>query len=574
MNSYKKFSNYLLTHQPLLWHSRAIQLTMVVVLMNILFYGVGFLRMNLFTLKDSYNIESLFFNETFSLFWIISGIIILIIWGAYFYRNNAAKNFYPISRWYFHKLAVLLFIPALIYFMVPFSFFRGVAHKTQQVISQKDLNEINKLFDYTKPFLIMNTRDYKHNKRSFPEKYNGVSYWDKGDTYYDDDYDYEYEDGMGYEEQKTYIEKQFLAANAEPIEGSIYAYRNRTESSYTLKGNDTCWSSNAIFQYPYTKDSLPDFHLYHVKNFSMDEMKRMNSYAGSWSLEDYDKNKYNDDSILVLTHNWIDNKSEKILQTLEDFTAVLAKYDVYNTINPQRNYEYLLANDFSVHRAITGRAYRYRTGSYSHDYLTEIDNLQAEKEKKSDFKQVLAIDDLQSLISNANRAHKAPFFYDQFLKFFFRFLALAGVLLLLYFVWGSILAFVISIPVAGAFAIFGTLLATLFRSPTFALFIILFLCGFFLFMAILGIRGYLKPMVGNIAITISYFVFPLWVLIILGFVQQALMRPVYRPCLNWIESVYPFEFNQDPVDSILLYAPFVLFFISLFFIKRILAKKE
>lgn len=572
MNSYKKFSNYLLTHQPLLWHSRAIQLTAVVVVLNILFYGVGFLRMNLFTLKNSYNIESLFFDESFSLFWIISGLIILIVWGAYFYRNNAAKNFYPISRWYFHKLAVLLFIPALIYFMVPFSFFRGVAHKTQQVISQKDLKEINKLFDYSKPFLIMNTRDYKHNKRSFPEKYRWVSYWEKVGTYYDEEYDYE--DVTGSEEQNTYIEKQFLAANAEPIEGSIYAYRNRIDNIYTLKGNDTCWSSHTVFQYPYTKDSLPDFHLYHVKNFSTDEMRKMNSYAGSWSLEDYDENKYNDDSLLVLTHNWIDNKSEKILQTLEDFKAILAKYNVYNTLNPQGNYDYLLANDFSIHRAITGRAYRYETGSYSHDYFTEIDNLQAQKEKISDFKQVLAIDDLQSLLSNADRAYNAPFFYDQFLKHFFRFLALAGVLLLLYFEWGSILAFVISIPVAGVFAIFGTLLAIIFRSPTFALFVILFLCGFFLFMAVLGIRGHLKPMVGNIAITISYFVFPLWALIILGFVQQAFMRQVYRPCLDWFESVYPFEFNQDPIASVLLYAPFVLFLISLFFIKRILAKKE
>ena len=573
MNTYKKLTNYLLTHQPLLWHSMSIQLTAVVVLLNIIFYGLGYLRMNLFTLKDSYNIENLFFKETFSLFWIISGIIILIIWGAYFYRNNAAKNFYPISRWYFHKLAVLLFIPALIYFMVPFSFFRGVAHKTQQVIPKKDLLEIKKLFEYATPFLIMNTGDFRYSQRSFPTKYTFISYWERGEIY-DDEFDYQYEDGNGFEVQKPDIEKYLLAVNAEPIEGSVYAYRKRIESSFTLKGKDTCWSSTTIFQYPYSKDSLPDFHLYHVKNYSENSIDYYNHYS-LFTSEDYNEVGDYDDSLLSMVHKWVNERSGQTLKTLEDFKAILAKYEVYNTLNPQGNYDYLLANDFNVHRAITGRAYRYGTGSYSHDYDTEVDNLQTEKEKNSGFKQALAIDELHSLISNANRAYHAPFFYDQFLKYLFRFLALAGVLLLLYFEWGSILAFVISIPVAGAFAILGTLIVALLRGKeSFALLIVVLFGVFFLVMAYLALKGRLKPMIGNIAITISYFVFPLWVLIILGYIQIAFSYYDYNTCDTFGTTVYPFEFNAEPVTSILLYAPFVLFFISLFAVKKVLAKKE
>lgn len=578
MNTYKKFSTYLLTHQPLLWHSMAIQLTLVVVLLNILFYGMGFLRMNLFTLKNSDNIESLFFNETFSLFWIISGIIILIIWGAFFYRNNAAKNFYPISRWYFHKLAVMLFIPALIYFMVPFSFFRGVAHQTQRIISESDLAEMQRLYKYSNPFLIQNSQFYKYNNRTYPEIYNTISYWEKGDVFYEDDYLEEFDNSYDYEpipeETTNDIEKNLIAANAEPITESVYAFREDNEFSYTLKGNDTCWHSKRVFQYAYSSDSLPDFHLYHLKNFSIDETGLLNSYVRFWSSENYDKNNYTDDSLLIITHNWIDNKSEKIQQTLEDFTAILAKYNVYNTINPKGNFEYLLANDFTVHRAITGRAYRYGTRSYSHEFGTEIELLHGINEKKSDFQQVLAIDELQSLISNANRAYHAPFFYDQFLKYLFRFLALAGVLLLLYFEWGSILAFVISIPVAGAFAILGTLLFALApRSDSFALLIIVLFGAFFLVMAYLALKGRLKPMIGNIAITLSYFMFPLWVLIILGYIQVAFSYNDYNTCDPYGVTVYPFEFNAEPVSTILLYAPFVLFLISLFAVKKVLAKK-
>ena len=191
------------------------------------------------------------------------------------------------------------------------------------------------------------------------------------------------------------------------------------------------------------------------------------------------------------------------------------------------------------------------------------------------FSQSVAFDDLQNLIKNANNAYHAPFFYDQFLKYLFRFLALAGVLLLLYFEWGSILAFVISIPVAGAFAILGTLLFALApRSDSFALLIIVLFGAFFLVMAYLALKGRLKPMVGNIAITLSYFMFPLWVLIILGYIQVAFSYYDYGTCDAYGVTVYPFEFNAEPVSTILLYAPFVLFFISLFAVKKVLAKKE
>jgi hypothetical protein len=69
-------------------------------------------------------------------------------------------------------------------------------------------------------------------------------------------------------------------------------------------------------------------------------------------------------------------------------------------------------------------------------------------------------------------------------------------------------------------------------------------------------------------------VFPLWVLIILGYIQIAFSYYDYNTCDTFGTTVYPFEFNAEPATSILLYAPFVLFFISLFAVKKVLAKKE
>ena len=564
MNTYKKFSTYLLTHQPLLWHSMAIQLTLVAVLLNILFYGMGFLRMNLFTLKNSYNIENLFFNETFSLFWIISGIIILIIWGAYFYRNNAAKNFYPISRWYFHKLAVLLFIPALIYFMVPFSFFRGVAHQTQQIISKKTLFDLEYNYVHARPFLICQTADYNCVNRKFPQNYKNIDYWSSNDYY---------KEYYNQKNQLLNVYDHLENAKAEPINGGLYAYRVESRIETTIKNGDTCYNSRNYFVNALTLDSLTDFHQFHVKNFSNGEFLNNIQYTSTRFFGDYDYEEFYflKDSILTKIHNLMDNEPSKILETLNDFKNLIDQFEVYNTLQPDKNYEYLRANDFIVHRRVTKQV--SNGGSY---YLEgDVDDLQTVNEKMRGFSQSVAFDDLQNLIKNANNAYHAPFFYDQFLKYLFRFLALAGVLLLLYFEWGSILAFVISIPVAGAFAILGTLLFALApRSDSFALLIIVLFGAFFLVMAYLALKGRLKPMVGNIAITLSYFMFPLWVLIILGYIQVAFSYYDYGTCDAYGVTVYPFEFNAEPVSTILLYAPFVLFFISLFAVKKVLAKKE
>ncbi len=560
MNTYKKFSNYLLTHQPLLWHSRAIQLTVVVLMLNLMFYFLGFLRIDLLTLKEHWNIERLFFKETYSLFWIIVGLIVLIAWGAYFYRNNAAKNFYPISKWYFHKMALFLFIPALLYFMVPFSFFRGAAHKTQIIIPVSDFNELQKQYAHAYPFLIHDTRDFDFTNRSYPEVYQNVRYWSTSD------YQDQYYHISGHPEK---ISKLLDGVDAEPIVSSTYAFRSESKESMEIIDRDTCWNLKDFFLYAYTLDSFPDFATRHVKNYT--PSKLYSNYTSYYKSNEYSSYVEHEQDLIATLHHWMDHEPERILETLEKFHALVTTYKIYNTLDPKKNYSYLIENNFTVYQQIT-RSVAYERNHY-YEEESQLPSM-FNSDEKGAFTQALNIAYLNHFLANAETAHNAPFFHDKNMKTIFKFLALAGVLLLIYFQWGSVLAFVISIPVAGAFAIFGTLLATFFHNPTFALFVILFLCGFFLFMAILGIRGYLKPMVGNIAITISYFVFPLWVLIILSFVQQALMRPVYRPCLDWIESVYPFEFNQDPVASILLYAPFVLFFISLFFIKRILAKKE
>jgi len=560
MNQYKKFSSYLLSNQPLLWHSMSIQLTLVILILHILFYTIGYASVDLNILQQTYHIKNHFFNNSFFLYWIISGLIVLIIWGVYFFRNNAGKNLYPISRWYHHKLAVLLYIPVLLYFFVPFTFNLGVVNKTKQLVSLSELESVSQNVDYAIPFLIQNTEDYKLHNRIFPKQYQDLRYFDAS---YEPSY-------IRYNNSEKSIGELIENLQATPVIDSLFAYRVYDFKDMYLSGKDTCWTSVLALNYFLTPDSLPDFHLYHIKNYAFGNSEMYNEYTRH---EDPDYLK-----TLEMVHFWIDSEPKKILEVLQNFKKDLIRLSVANTLKPNQNYEYLINNKFYVFQDLTETNY---TESYS-DFDGEFieDDSKAEDEtnleyEKGHFAQRVDFNSLNHLLNNVDFAHQKPYFYDKEIYYVMIYLALAGVILLLYFEWGNILALVISIPVAGVFSILGAIIIAVSKGNELTTFTILLVFGaFFLIMAGRGMLGALNKYVADVSITIAYFTFPHWIIVLLNFIRAAFKTAVYRPCDEWPQTVYPFDFYQEPYTSILIYAPFVLFFISLFFVKRVLAKQE
>lgn len=604
MNTLKKLNNYLLTHQPLIWQTRVIQISVVTALMNAVFYFVGYFNTNLTKIKFQYNIQDWFFQDMMVLYWIIAGLILLIIWGAYFYRYNAAKNFYPISRFYFHKMTLCLLIPIVMYFLVPFSYYSGTANRAESVVSKEAWQELNEVSKFAFPFLLSYNDDYYYTQRSFPEVYNGLNYWSN------DDYnEYDYIPEYIYQGSKMRLNKILKKVEAKPLSDSLklFAYKTEFVEVKTIIENDTCVNFESEFVRALTLDSLPDFQINHVKNYTPNlyEYSYSNSIIRGWGEDvlSYDESDYQEplydeklNKYLSITHDWIDNKPHEIKKTLVKFKSLIDKYEIENSLDVEKNYNYLIENNFVFYEALTTSIARY-DGYYDEEYMVyddiepyddEDSSLFVETYKGEGFyHQNLDYESLNNLDSNMAYVYGHGFLHDMGLFWVLSYVMLFMLILMVYFQWGSVLSFVLSIPVSGIIALLGVLIFMLIRKPwnydelyyqiRFPLenliFVILGLLV--LTVAIVGSKRVWNKYITNIAITISYLIAPLWINMLIFLIHGAFSKMVHVPCGGYLpEVVVPFSLNSPQIAIITQFSPFILFFISLFFIKMILSKKE
>lgn len=569
MNTYKKLSQYLLTHQPLLWHTRFLQLMLFVVLANLIFFGIGYGTVNFEEIKSRSSLIWWFYNDYYVLYWIILGLIVLIIWAAYFFRFNAAKNFYPISRWYFHKMAFFLFLPIFLYAIIPFTFFAGQTLHARQLMTKLEHQKLVEARAQSMPFMIENTHNYRYALRAYPEQYIGVSYFEPDEN--------EYSNYILFEDDNENIDYVLEQVNAQSILDAkeIYAYRTEERLITNIIDEDTCYDSKTYFLHALSKDSFPDFYEQHIKNFS-----NMSVYS------DYNSFAYDEEYIslsnnvnLEMIHRWIDHEPHQILIALQTFKDQCDKYGIENNLNPKNHYNYLIEKEFRVWRSITYDI--YDVDGYFNEYGEWI--TVNPSENKSHFYQRYDQMALSHLIENVGYAYHTPFVYERDVLMVMGFFALGITALLIYFQWGSVLAFVISIPVAGVLMILGTLMVLLISSPwreydyywrfPWELLVYLFFAIALLMAAFIGMKRVWNVYVTNIAFTLSYFVAPLWIVMFMLFFHGIFSHYVFSNCEYYSDYVEPFSLDSGFAYYIMIYSPYLMFLISLFFIKKFLAKK-
>lgn len=109
MNKLKKINQYLLENHPITWHSKFLQLLVAGIFCWIISFISGYLLFGLHELKHRQT-KDFYTDSSFVSFHVIYCLIIICIWAIYYYKNNAIKSFYPLSKLYFVKLFSQLFI--------------------------------------------------------------------------------------------------------------------------------------------------------------------------------------------------------------------------------------------------------------------------------------------------------------------------------------------------------------------------------------------------------------------------------------------------------------------------------
>ncbi len=570
MKLLQKFNTYLLENYPLLWHTRAIQLTFVGLLVWLVSFLAGYLSTDLTDLRVN-NFNFLYGSSQFVYYHIGMVIIIVALWAIFFYKNNAFKSFYPLKRFYFHKMLGLLFVPFFLLVAAPVAHNSGARAKTMSLLSLDQLKKDAAVINIASAFLLSNHNDYKIEEKAYPEPFPlERTEFDENNR----DWDYSanslyLQKDVPVDEKKYTIEKPYTRYKIDDSNTSIIDGRKYQFFSTKIIRIDSCSQKKVIDKF-YVFDSTDQLNLVHIENYSkmiiddseyldpeiikaigkfkeIKEMERARrkDLLYSLNMEDFMINQTDNfpkkyfaqaysKEIKRLTKN---KDGEKLIQLLEQFNDVLTRYKIPGNISPQYITAVWLTNDFNEYFNFVD-SYNNKT-KYTNFYPEAIDRSVYESLKGFDPQseklhtpgyQYYELNDLTNVFRNYLHAEEATVANTEWIFYLYFTLSIACVFL--FFEIVKPISFIISLPVWGVlFILYGVILASLSNTkPTHALFMIFIL---FLIVQILNLWFLMNKKVSKKILNISYSMALVSAPFILGVL------------FSWIHHFFVFETFRD-----------------------------
>jgi hypothetical protein len=461
MNKLKKINQYLLENHPITWHSKFLQLLVAGIFGWIISFISGYLLFGLHELKYQ-DIGDFYADSNFVSFHVIYCLIIICIWAIYYYKNNAIKSFYPLSKLYFVKLFTQLFITFsfLVSAYYPFTYGTIVRVKNELKIDETEA-KIAKL-NLGLAFVLNNKSMYHidNNKEIVKQRLSSIFYNDMFNIW-------EGENSYMYYPHKlkdTYSGFDLIYGDFGDLHDSLstqidsYKYLFfKTESKYESK--DSCASNLFVTDFVHLPNS-DNLHVFDFQNLNATWFDYQSPYT----------QKSTNELITNQVLRWSKNHQfDSIQLAINDFIDVCMEYKIDLRLDPRMILKYLKLKDFHHIESITGQYennYNNRIDvddfSYPEDYsvLMKYSNndLQVSEADSSAF--ITAIerqdiyfykkDQIRQLLDNYEMSHfnrfDSGFISMLFVGFFLAFLFVL-------FEFANIVSFLITIPIGGVLMI-------------------------------------------------------------------------------------------------------------------------
>lgn len=467
MKLLNKLDKYLIENHPLIWMTKLHYVLPISILVNLAFWIWGFTYVNLKVLRNRIS-EEIFIDSYAIYFYLLVAIMFLILWAIAYFKKSAVRHLYPIKKFYFTRLLILLFINFLLIVTPYLSFRSGINAKVGELANYNDLKKELTMVNRAQAFLPTDANDYDF-KRLFELRNPGY---------------------------------QILPENAWAI-GEVntcdYAPFSHPEN------NDTLTNNNIIVQCLKTERTYIECDNTYSECFSgfrdvpqeyLDQTTTVNYLVDEFiSFDDYNKEPsnsfydyyfyYGDYSNGSLKFNdqirKISKSRAKIKKELDQFEAFLNKYDVPHAFNSN-----VIAHYFSKYNGEFLNAFvdnglkSYEYDDYYESNITGYGRaytLAVEKRKEQSRNTTLAdleeyngtdrffmIDNsqLRNVFQNAKNCYYWKSFYIEAMIFLI--IALGLAFLFLMFSFADFIILVVTIPVTGVLIIINVMLCVLLYS--------------------------------------------------------------------------------------------------------------
>jgi hypothetical protein len=106
---FKKFQSDLLIKNPLIWNTRVIPFTILLVVFNLVFFLVGY-NHGIIDFQNQQNYHYNFLEPIVIIFSLLTSLLVFISWALFYFKNNAFKSFYPKSSLSIFKEWLLILV--------------------------------------------------------------------------------------------------------------------------------------------------------------------------------------------------------------------------------------------------------------------------------------------------------------------------------------------------------------------------------------------------------------------------------------------------------------------------------
>ncbi|MEY4876889.1 MAG: hypothetical protein RL708_2038 [Bacteroidota bacterium] len=347
---FKNFQQYLLENKPIYYQTKFWQMMGVAIFIWLFSWVCGFMAIDVVELQRS-SIRNFYFGS-FAVVHIIIVVIVYVIWALAFFKTNAIQHFYPLSKFYHHKLFIQIVVPALLLVSAYYPYTYGIIVHTKLILNKTELINDALVANKAYPFLVQSKDAYNLEERIYPSpfpvniiKKNDNNEWMQPTIFYHVKYTNHVIDTNGL----AYFNPAICNSKTR-IEGDEYIlYTSHNES---IK-YDSCHIENYTLVDTFIIPSQQMVkHYRDVLNFSSLIIQQQNLPLDSFvSLTDKD---YYQKYLVTDVHQIVNTKNAKAINDrINAFLAVCNKYKIKHTIVPQTITDYLIKNDFKIRYNLT-----------------------------------------------------------------------------------------------------------------------------------------------------------------------------------------------------------------------------
>lgn len=333
----KNFNRYLLEHYPAVWNTKIVWMLLAGIMIHIIFFFIGYISHADPKSLHKFNVMDDYFSGGMIFIHLIISILMIVGWLILMFKNNAFKNFYPVTKWKMFSKFLQYFIIIFTCTSFFFSYMAGFKLFVKNTYPDGRMSENIAVINRTYPFFSQDLENYTLDNKIFPQypqlfcetHIEKIDRNKKYFVYYDRVYQYY----TLY--SRTVYEKDnngdYPFPGTEPEDRFAYSEKNDSSETYYFK-------KEVVDLSPYIKTTGLTFYnfsgIFYRNNLEEKSFLKRNYYNDPYI--DYNKNAYwkEKSEASRLTAQLLDKRNPaEIEKLMNDFLRISREFGISNNLD-------------------------------------------------------------------------------------------------------------------------------------------------------------------------------------------------------------------------------------------------